>query len=144
MNLRTLKFKFILEEFLKKPIGIDPYTKTYKCLSIENSLQSEEGCFRAAEFYKQFPTKIPDDNHIKAAARIRRLLKQMEAAGVVRRYRKGRYANYFGEHPGWCYEYRIDEDVLKDIKENNKSINEVAIDIDTFCKEKYDITYHPK
>lgn len=130
MTLREEKIAWVIREFL---VGGSFCTLTEKhlCPGIETALGGDDACDRAGRFGEAFPGRKPDslNGTENDNARLRRVMNQMRSVGAMERNRVGIYCDYLGDHPGWCYVWRMSEDLYNQIKRGEMSVEFAARDI---------------
>ena len=113
--LSRAKAAFVFRYFLDRTSSKD-INGNYRSVSLEGTTTYDDGLDFVVEFGDAFPGRTEDPNHLRASARLRRLLKQLWADGWLDRGRLSNHDQYHPrEEPNWQMVYRLKPWLINDL-----------------------------
>ncbi|AKE44837.1 hypothetical protein AU106_gp206 [Sinorhizobium phage phiM9] len=127
MKTRTKQAAFVIDYMTKNSFGTYNGGREFGSKSFSGCTTYDDDLDFICAFGDAFPPRKPDPNHILSSITLRRVLKQLSDDGYLDRGRLGN-EKYVRQEPSWQFVYSLKQWVLKDIRTNGKTAEEIAIE----------------
>ena len=127
---KVAQVAFVLEEFKLVSRARDPSTSRYRSGIIQTAMLGDDAVDRIERFKQAFPAGRKKETSCESAyKRLKLIMNDMVEAGALTRSRIGVQKQHLGDSSGWCYDFRLNEELLSELKYDLKTAEELAEEI---------------